>query len=224
MNARYWARNVARARLVPLEELHRPLEQILEVEQSLGCLPPLVVAVDAVHQVERDRRLAVGGRRAVVVRPDAPVLRPLDLGREVARGPEPVRAGQAVRDLAERERLRRQDPPDLVGREMAQLPERGRVERRGADAAGRRARRAALFSSPAALSVNVTAMICVGRERTGRDLLRDPPRDRRRLARAGAGEDADRAAHRLGRAPLLGVQAVEDVHRATVARASGERL
>ena len=53
-------------------------------------------------------------------------------------------------------------------------------------------------------------------ERAGRDLLGDPAGDRRRLAGAGAREDADGAAHGLGRAPLLRVQAVERVHLATV--------
>src|SRR4051812_26602209 len=54
------------------------------------------------------------------------------------------------------------------------------------------------------------------RERAARDLMRDPARDRRGLARAGAREDADRSADGLHGAPLLGVQPVEDVHAATV--------
>src|SRR5204862_2734146 len=61
-----------------------------------------------------------------------------------------------------------------------------------------------------------------------RDLVRDPPRDRRRLARPGAGENADRPANRLDGPPLLVVQAREDalrVHPATVAgRSDGIRL
>src|SRR5262249_58719797 len=48
-------------------------------------------------------------------------------------------------------------------------------------------------------------------------LPRDPPRDRGRLPRAGAREDADRPAHSLGRPPLLGIQPVEDFHRARLA-------
>jgi hypothetical protein len=59
------------------------------------------------------------------------------------------------------------------------------------------------------------------RERAPRDLVRDPARDRRRLPRAGAREDADRAANRLDGAALLRVQALEDaggIHRATLAR------
>ena len=46
----------------------------------------------------------------------------------------------------------------------------------------------------------------VGAKRARRDLVRDPVRDRRRLAGAGAREDADGPAHGLDRAPLLGVQ------------------
>src|SRR5262249_51247372 len=49
-----------------------------------------------------------------------------------------------------------------------------------------------------------------GREGPGRDLVRDPACDRRGLAGARTGQDADRPADELGRAPLLGVQAVED--------------
>src|SRR5205823_3440975 len=56
------------------------------------------------------------------------------------------------------------------------------------------------------------------REGTRRDLVGEPPGDRRRLARAGPGEDADRAAHRLDGAPLLRVQTVERIHGGTVAR------
>ena len=52
-------------------------------------------------------------------------------------------------------------------------------------------------------------------ERARGNLLRDPMGDRRRLPGPRPGKDADRAAHGLGRAPLLGVQAVERVHLAT---------
>jgi len=41
-------------------------------------------------------------------------------------------------------------------------------------------------------------------------LVRDSPGDRRGLSGACAGKDADRAAHRLDRAALLGVQPGED--------------
>ena len=75
------------------------------------------------------------------------------------------------------------------------------------------------FITPAAFSVKVTARIWPGANAPGRDLVRDPPRDRRRLPGAGAGEDADRPAHRLGGAPLLGIQTVEDLHPGTLAAA-----
>ena len=105
--------------------------------------------------------------------------------------------------------------PTALGCEVAQLAKRRRVERSGADA---------LHPERGEASAQLAGGL-VGegdrhdprrRERAGRDLLRDPARDRRRLARARAREDADRAAHRLGRAPLLRVQAVERVHLATV--------
>ena len=51
-----------------------------------------------------------------------------------------------------------------------------------------------------------------GPEHAARDLVRDAPRNRRRLAGAGAREDADRAAHGLDGLALLRVQAREDVH------------
>ena len=59
----------------------------------------------------------------------------------------------------------------------------------------------------------------VGLELADRDLVRDPARDRRRLSRSRAGEDADRPAHRLDGAALLRVQPGEDgilVHPCTV--------
>ena len=124
-------------------------------------------------------------------------------------GPELERRRQRVGDVAEDERLRGQDPPDRAGREVAQLRERGGVERPRLHAVGAEGREPRRIS-PAALSVKVTARISPGREGAGRDLVRDPAGDRRRLAGPGAGEDADRPADELGGAPLLGVQAGED--------------
>src|SRR5439155_18650785 len=103
--------------------------------------------------------------------------------------------------------------------EPAQLRERGRVERPRADAA------CAELLQPAphlacCLVREGDREDLVGGERADRNLVRDPPRDRRRLARAGARKDADGTTHRLDRTPLLGVQPVEDrgrVHRATLA-------
>jgi len=45
-----------------------------------------------------------------------------------------------------------------------------------------------------------------GCERARRDLVCDPARDRRRLARARAGQDAQRTARRLHGSALLGIQ------------------
>ena len=116
--------------------------------------------------------------------------------------------------------------PDALRREVAQLPERRRVERPRAHA--RDAERGEPRAQLARGLVGERDRHDLRRlERAGRDLLGDPPGDRRRLAGAGAREDADGAAHGLGRAPLLGVQAVERVHLATVpppsARVSDER-
>ena len=105
---------------IALEQAHRPFEQILEVDKApVLLLQPLVVAVHARHQVGRDRRLAVGRGLEVGVRSDAPVLRPLDLGREVSRGAELVRSAQPIAELPEKQCLRRQDAADVVGREVA---------------------------------------------------------------------------------------------------------
>jgi hypothetical protein len=45
--------------VVRLIELHRALEQVLEVAQPVGLLAPLVLAVDTLHQVDRDRRVPI---------------------------------------------------------------------------------------------------------------------------------------------------------------------
>ena len=210
------AERVAHLRVL-LEEPQRELEQVFEVDQALGLLPPLVLAEDTVHQVGGDRRLAALGLRPVALDGNAAVLRPLDLGREIACGAELERRRERVRDLAQRERLRGQDPPDALRCEVPQLPERRRVERSRPDA---------LHPERGEASAQLARGL-VGEgdrhdprrlERAGRDLLGDPAGDRRRLAGARARKDADGAAHGLGRAPLLRVQAVERVHLATVPR------
>ena len=202
--------------LVVLEQTDRAFEQILEVEEAVGFLTTLVVDVDARHQVGGNRRIAVDGGVRVLLRPDAAVLRPLDLGGEVTGRPELVRRAQLVPDLAKQQRLRRQDPADLAGREVTQLPQRCGVERARADASDPECGEAR--AQLASRLVGERHRHDLRRvERTGRNLLRDAPRDRRRLACPCAGEDAHRAAHGLGRAALLGVQAIERVHRCTVA-------
>ena len=68
---------------VLVEEPQREPEHVLEVEPSHRGLAPLVPVVDAVHQLRRDRRLVIRELGEVPRRGDHPVLRPLDLGREV---------------------------------------------------------------------------------------------------------------------------------------------
>jgi len=64
----------------------------------------------------------------VRLRRQPPVLRPLDLGGEVARRPELVRGRQRVADLAEEQRLRREDLADATGCEVVELGEGRRME------------------------------------------------------------------------------------------------
>ena len=190
-----------------VEEPDGPLEQVLEVDRAGGRLALLVLAVDARHQVGWDRRL--GRVIQVVGGADAPVLRPFDLGGEVAGRPEAVRAGQAVRDLPQEERLGGEDLARRTALEIGQLREgRGvegpRLDTRGAE--GREAR----AELARGLVRERDREDLGGLERARRDLVRDPPRDRCRLARAGAGEDADRAGHLLRGTALLGIEPVED--------------
>ena len=208
------AEGIARAGIA-LEEVDREREQILEVDHPFRGLARLVVAVDAEHQVVRNRRLAIASGGAVTLGRDAAVLRPLDLGREVARRPELERRRERVRQLAERQRLRREHLADIARREVAQLAERRRVERARPDALHAERLQARLQLARGLLGEGHRHDL-VGRECTRRDLLRDPARDRRRLARTGPREDADRAANRLGGPALLGVQTVENVHIATL--------
>ena len=110
--------------IVVLEQPHGALEQVFEIEDAVGFLAPLVVGVHARHQIDRDRRLAVLRDGEVLLGADAAILRPLDFRREVARRPELVRRAQAVADLAQEQRLRGQNPPELARSEVAELPER----------------------------------------------------------------------------------------------------
>ena len=191
------------------------LQQVLEVDRALRGLAALVVAEDAAHEIRGDRRLVLDEGVEVRLRREAPVLRPLDLGGQIGRRPEAVRARQPVADRAEERRLRSEDSPRRLRRVPPQLSERGRMERRRAHALDpERAQARAHLAGRLVRERDCENL--VGPEDTGRDLIRDPPRDRRRLAGARAREDADRAAHGLGRTPLLGIQALEDVHRTTL--------
>ena len=195
-------------------EPDRELEQILEVDPALPLLLLLVAPEDALHQVLRDRRRVRPQPLEIRVRRQAPVLRPLDLLREIAERAELERRRQRAPDRLERQRLRREDLPDPVAGEEAELRQRRRVERPRDDAAD------AEPGQP--LAHHSRGLVREGHgqdlrrlEGAGQHLVRDPARDRRRLARAGAGEDADRAAHGLDRRALLRVQPLEDVHRHT---------
>ena len=98
-------------------------------------LADLVAAIEAGHEVRRQRRIAVLGDRPLLVLAgaDAACLGPLDLGREVADREIAIAARQPGRQRREDRRLRRED----LGRvravdarpEMAELAERRGVER-----------------------------------------------------------------------------------------------
>ena len=191
--------------------------RIAQQVASGAFAPTQIMAVTFTDKAagELRARLAVARGVGIALRPDAAVLRPFDLAREVAGGPELERRAQPVADLAEQQRLRREDATELVRGEVAELPERRGVERPRAHA--RHAERGETYAQLTARLVGERHRHDLRRvERAGRDLLRDTARDRRRLAGAGAREDAHGAAHRLGGAPLLRIQSVERIHPATV--------
>jgi hypothetical protein len=146
----------------------------------------------------------------IVVGRDAAVLRPLDLDREVGRGPEAVGPAQGVPDVPQRKRFRGEDALRRLRSEEAQLPERRRVERRAAYA-----RHSELVEPPAHLARSLVRerhrKDLVGPKSPALDLLCDTMRDRRRLSGACPGEDANGPADGVDRTLLLGVQ-----HRATL--------
>ena len=153
-----------------------------------------------------------GERAEILGCADSPVLRPLDLRREVGCEAEPVGLRQAVGDLPEQQHLRGEQPVRRGGGQAAQLRERGGVEGAGVDPRDAEALEAAAQLSRRAVGEGHREDR-LGGERAGRHLVGDPARDRRRLPGAGAREDADRPARRLHRAPLLRVQPVEDRRR-----------
>ena len=201
------AYELERMRIV-FEHADRSLEQILEVERSGIRLSLLVLAEDAMREIGRQRRLVVAERRDVCLRRQPAVLRPFDLCRKIARRPELVRRRQPVADLPEEQRLRRENPPGVAGK-AAQQRERGRVERRGPHALH------AETGQPRAQLARGLVREGDGDER-GRlerpacDLPGDPAGDRRRLARACAGENAHRPARRFDGGALFCVQSGKD--------------
>jgi hypothetical protein len=204
--------------VVPVEELHGSLEQVLEVEQPVLGLPLLVLAEHAAHQVGRHGRLVLPEPVVVRVGREPPVLRPLDFRREVAGGPEAVGAGQRVADPAQEHRLRGEDPA-RISLEAAEQCECRRVEGRRAHAldAERTQPRAQLARR---LLGECHRQDVLRRECAARDLPGDATRDRRRLARAGPGQDAQWSARALHGGALLRVQAVEDLLGVQVAEAN----
>src|SRR6478736_2590919 len=205
--------------VVRLEQPHRPFEQVLEVELPLGLLPPLVLPEDAAQEVTRDRRLVVVEPVVVRVGGQPPVLRPLDLRCEVAGRPEAVRHREPVRDPAQQQSLRGQDPARIAV-EVAEQRQRGRVEGRGPHPLDTE-RLQPLAQLTRRLVGERHGHDLLGREGAGRDLPRDAARDRGRLSRPRPGKDAERAARRLHGVALLWVQACEDRLGVQVAHASG---
>src|SRR6266487_4570869 len=144
-----------------LEQLDRQTEQILEVDRAGSLLAPLVLAEDAGHQVVRDRRLVAVQTTAVGLGHQPPVLRPLDLGREIDRGPELVRHRQRVADLPEHQSFGGEDPPGRRAAEPAQLRERGRMER---------PRRSEEHTSELQSPVHLVCRLLLEKKKNGRDV------------------------------------------------------
>ena len=116
--------------VVGLQQSRRALEEVLEVEQPLGGLAPLVLAEHPEHEVGRDRRLVIAEPVAVRIGREAAVLRPFDLRGEVAGGTEAERAREPVADAAQENRLRGEDPA-WISLEVAEQGKRRRMEGRG---------------------------------------------------------------------------------------------
>ena len=145
-----------------------------------------------------------------------------DLRRQVGQGPKAERAGKRASDRQQHGRLRGKELAELIAAEVAELGERRRVEGSRGNAGDAEAGQP-LAHLGRRLVGEGDGEDLAGRERTGRDLVRHSPRDRRRLTGARAREDADRPAHGLDRAALLGVQPREDVLRRHRAETSGRR-
>ena len=203
-------------------------QQILEIELVLAHFEVFVAGVERGDLGDRPRGDAMReqhGRRVVVGRA-LQRLHPLDLRGNIAkvgrRKPQPQPPG----DLGKQRNLRLQDRWQLAANgawpEVLQLPQCGGVERTGLDGAGTEAAQptAKFAGSPGGEGdgKNVSR-----RDRAGTDRERDAVGDRPGLAGARAGQDADRAANRLGRRSLLGIERAQDLrfshrgHRAILA-------
>jgi len=128
--------------------------------------------------------------------------------RSAGRGTEAKRSREPVADLPQEQRLAREDPARISG-EAPEESERSGVKRRRPDAFH--------AESPESRAQLTGGLVGEGDcdelvrgECAARHLPRDAARDRRGLTGAGAGEDADRAPHRVDRGALLVVQPFED--------------
>ncbi len=195
----------------PVEEPDRQAEHVFEVEPTGPLLAALVPLVYPEHQLGGDRRVMrrllelVHVPRGV----DHAVLGPLDLARELFPRDESVRSRQGVRERRDQRRLRSQHLwkrlSGLGGPPTRQLRQRRGVERAGLDALHPQALEPCLELRRSLLGERDGEDV-PGRERPGRNLVRDPVRDGRRFARAGPGEDRDRATDRGHRLTLPVVQ------------------
>ncbi len=227
--------HLGRDGVVTVDEPDRPLEHVLEIDPPGARLGILVAAIEAGHQVRRQRRVAVLGERAglVFAGSDSPRLGPFDLGREVAHREIAIAAGKAGGEWRQDRRLRGED----LGRiravdawpEMAELAERRGVERGRRDAAvperGEPAGHLARGLVGERDDKDVARPHDPSRERIGHSSRDDPG-----LAAAGSGEDAQRAGgdrHGLAlRRIEVGqeVVGVRDWHPAILAAGAAPRL
>ena len=190
--------HLGRDRVVGLDEPDRQLEHVLEVDPAGARLGGLVAAVEGGHQVRREGRIAVvvDGPRLVVVRADPARLGPLDLARQVPHGEEPVAARQPGRERGEDRHLRLEDRRRVAAvdarPEVAELTERGGMERGGRDArlAERRQPRPHLAGG---LVGERDDQDVAWPDHAGGERVADASRDDPRLAAARAGQDAQRA-------------------------------
>ena len=139
-------------------------------------------------------------------------LRPLDLAHHIAElgalqpVPEP-RGGLADEPdlgLDQRWHAATEGPRPEIG----ELAQGGPVEGAGLDRTGAQGAQPAAHLARGALGEGHRQHLR-GRDLLGRDQMGDAVGDGPRLARACAGEDADRAARGLDDGPLLGIQSIE---------------
>ncbi len=189
-------------------------EQIVEVEHARVPLHRLVRVVETGDHIRGMRRLARCGSRGgrVVRRGEQRGLSPLDLAGEVPKlcparcETQPAGGPRDQGDLAFHEPGQR-NPRDLRP-EVAELPQRGRVEGPGLHPG------CAEYPQPATQLTRGPRGKGHSEDLAGRDCPRtdqkgDPMGDRPGLARTRAGQDADRADRGEYREPLLGIKCLD---------------